>query len=111
MDEIAPVLRELLGPSVHVTKSKPNFLEFMHNEGTKGHALKFIANHFGCGLNETIAIGDSWNDHEMLEAAGLGIAMGNAIPALKEIADYVTLSNNEDGVKHAIGKFIFNRGS
>ncbi|WP_019639274.1 Cof-type HAD-IIB family hydrolase [Paenibacillus fonticola] len=111
LDEIAPVLRELLGPSVHVTKSKPNFLEFMHNEGTKGHALKFIANHFGCGLNETIAIGDSWNDHEMLEAAGLGIAMGNAIPALKEIADYVTLSNNEDGVKHAIGKFIFNRGS
>ena len=106
LDEIAPELRELLGQGVHITKSKPNFLEIMHEEGTKGHALKFLAGHFGCDLSQTIAIGDSWNDHEMLEAAGLGVAMGNAIPALKEIADYVTLSNNEDGVKHVIDKFV-----
>lgn len=106
LDQIAPVLRELLGDGVHITKSKPNFLEIMHKEGTKGEALEFLASHFGCDLSETIAIGDSWNDHEMLEAAGLGVAMGNAIPALKEIADYVTLSNNEDGVKHVIDKFI-----
>ncbi|MEF2967041.1 Cof-type HAD-IIB family hydrolase [Paenibacillus sp. M1] len=106
LDEIAPVLRELLGEGVHITKSKPHFLEIMHHEGTKGHALKFLAAHFGCDLSETIAIGDSWNDHEMLEAAGLGVAMGNAIPALKEIADYVTVSNNEDGVKQVIDKFV-----
>lgn len=106
LDQISPVLRELLGDSVHITKSKPNFLEIMHHEGTKGHALKFLAAHFGCDLSETIAIGDSWNDHEMLEAAGLGVAMGNAIPALKEIADYVTAGNNEDGVKQVIDKFV-----
>lgn len=106
LDEIAPKLRELLGDAVHITKSKPNFLEIMHQEGTKGHALKFLANHFGCTLDQTIAIGDSWNDHEMLEAAGLGVAMGNAIPALKEIADYITASNNEDGVKQVIEKFV-----
>ncbi|GGF86161.1 Cof-type HAD-IIB family hydrolase [Paenibacillus aceti] len=106
LDKIAPQLRELLGAEVHITKSKPNFLEITHQEGTKGHALKFLAAHFGCELAETIAIGDSWNDHEMLEAAGLGVAMGNAIPALKEIADYVTLSNNEDGVKAVIDKFV-----
>lgn len=106
LDEIIPVLRDLLGDSVHITKSKPHFLEIMHHEGTKGHALKFLAAHFGCDLSETIAIGDSWNDHEMLEAAGLGVAMGNAIPALKEIADYVTASNNEDGVKQVIDKFV-----
>ncbi|GGH13369.1 Cof-type HAD-IIB family hydrolase [Paenibacillus segetis] len=109
LDEIAPVLRELLGDQVHITKSKPNFLEIMHHEGTKGHALKFLSNHFGCNIADTIAIGDSWNDHEMLEAAGLGVAMGNAIPALKEIADFVTASNNEDGVKLVIDKFVFNR--
>lgn len=108
LDQIAPVIRELLGDGVHVTKSKPNFLEIMHHEGTKGHALKFLAGHFGCDLSQTIAIGDSWNDHEMLEAAGLGVAMANAIPALKDIADYVTLSNNEDGVKHVIDKFVLN---
>lgn len=106
LDELAPILRELLGDSVHITKSKPYFLEIMHHEGTKGLALEFLASHFGCELSETIAVGDSWNDHEMLEAAGLGVAMANAIPALKEIADFITLSNNEDGVKHVIDKFI-----
>lgn len=111
LDELAPKLRELLGDQVHITKSKPNFLEIMHHEGTKGHALKFLSAHFGCTPSDCIAVGDSWNDHEMLEAAGLGVAMGNAIPALKEIADYVTLSNNEDGVKHVIEKFILGQES
>lgn len=106
LDELTPVLRELLGPDVHITKSKPYFLEIMHNEGTKGHALEFLAAHFGCELSQTIAVGDSWNDHEMLEKAGLGVAMENAIPALKEIADFVTRSNNDDGVKYVIDKFI-----
>lgn len=108
LDELIPELRVLLGNEVHITKSKPHFLEIMHHEGTKGHALTFLANHFGCELSETIAIGDSWNDHEMLECAGLGIAMENAIPDLKKLADYITRSNNEDGVKHAIDKFVLN---
>jgi hydroxymethylpyrimidine pyrophosphatase-like HAD family hydrolase len=42
----------------------------------------------------------------MIEAAGLGVAMANAVPELKEIADYVTLSNNEDGVKHVLERFV-----
>lgn len=109
LDEIAPELRELLGPDVHITKSKPNFLEFMHREGTKGHALTFLAKHFDVPMEATVAVGDSWNDHEMLEAAGLGVAMGNAIQALKDIADYVTASNNEDGIKHVIDKFILQK--
>lgn len=108
LDELQPILRELLGDSVHITKSKPEFLEIMHKEGTKGAALTFLANHFGCDLKDTIAVGDSWNDHEMLEAAGLGVAMGNAIEPLKAIANYITASNNEDGVKEVIEKFILN---
>lgn len=108
LDQLIPILRDLLGDEVHITKSKPHFLEIMHREGTKGHALTFLAGHFGCDMSETIAIGDSWNDHEMLEAAGLGIAMGNAIQALKDIANYVTLSNNDEGVKAAIEKFVLN---
>ncbi|MHA0857167.1 Cof-type HAD-IIB family hydrolase [Paenibacillus sp. CMAA1364] len=108
LDEIAPILRELLGDQVHITKSKPHFLEIMHRDGTKGHALRFLAKHFNVGISETIAIGDSWNDHEMLEAAGLGVAMGNSIDALKEIADYITLSNNEDGIAQVLEKFVLN---
>ncbi|AIQ11791.1 Cof-type HAD-IIB family hydrolase [Paenibacillus durus] len=109
LDELAPKLRELLGSEVHITKSKPHYLEITHKEGTKGLALEFLADYFGCKVSETIAVGDSWNDHEMLETAGLGVAMGNAIPALKEIANYVTASNNEDGVKQVIDKFILQK--
>lgn len=108
LDALLPVMKELLGSELHITKSKPNYLEFMHKEGTKGHALRFLAAHYGIPIEETIAMGDAMNDHEMVEAAGLGVAMANAVPALKEIADFITLSNNEDGVKHVIDKFILN---
>ncbi|WP_152394938.1 Cof-type HAD-IIB family hydrolase [Paenibacillus guangzhouensis] len=106
LDEVAVELRDLLGSGVHITKSKPHFLEIMHSEGTKGHALTYLAEHFGCDLSEVMAIGDAWNDREMLEVAGLGVAMGNAVPSLKEIADEITLSNNDDGVAHVIRKHI-----
>jgi hypothetical protein len=109
LDEIISELRPLIGDQVHMTKSKPHYLEFIHAEGTKGHALKALAAHFGCDMSQVIAIGDSWNDHELIEAAGLGVAMENAVESLKKIADYVTRSNNEDGVKHVVEKFIFQR--
>ncbi|MBJ6361451.1 Cof-type HAD-IIB family hydrolase [Paenibacillus sp. GCM10012307] len=109
LDKVAVELKALIGDIAHITKSKPNFLEIMHKEGTKGHAVAFLASHIGCSLEEVIAIGDSWNDHEMLETAGLGVAMENAVPALKEIANYVTKSNNEDGVAHVIEKFVLGK--
>jgi len=108
LDALMPELRERWGAKVHLTKSKPNYLEFLHLEGTKGHALRFLADHYGVPIDETIAMGDAMNDYEMIQAAGLGVAMSNAVPALKEIADFVTLSNNEDGVKHVIEKFVLN---
>ncbi|MBU7316335.1 Cof-type HAD-IIB family hydrolase [Paenibacillus oleatilyticus] len=109
LDRVAERLRGLTGGQVHITKSKPHFLEIVHIEGTKGHALAHLAEHFGIGLEQVIGIGDSWNDREMLEVAGLGVAMGNAVESLKEIADYVTFSNNEDGVKHVVEKFVLRR--
>ncbi|MFD1957403.1 Cof-type HAD-IIB family hydrolase [Paenibacillus thailandensis] len=109
LDRLIPELKALIGDRTHITKSKPHYLEIMHKEGTKGHALRFLASHIGCTMEQTIAIGDAWNDHEMIESAGLGVAMGNAIPALKEIADYVTRTNNEEGVRHVIEKFILQR--
>ncbi|AJY73743.1 Cof-type HAD-IIB family hydrolase [Paenibacillus beijingensis] len=108
LDEIALQLQPIIGDRVHITKSKAHYLEFLHKEGTKGHALRFMAEHIGCTMEETIAIGDSWNDREMLMEAGLGVAMDNALPALKEIAGFVTKSNNDEGVKHVIDTFILN---
>jgi len=108
LDIAALELNKLFGDKAHITKSKPHFLEVMHAEGTKGSALKFLANYFGCSIEETIAIGDSWNDHDMVEVAGLGVAVANAVDALKTVADYITASNNEDGVKQVIDRFILN---
>jgi hypothetical protein len=106
LDRIAEELRPVFRDRVHITKSKPHYLEFLHPEATKGHALAALARHIGCTMEQTIAIGDSWNDREMILAAGLGVAMGNAIDALKAIAGFVTKTNNEDGVKHVIDTFI-----
>lgn len=106
LDAIMPELRELLGSELHLTKSKPHYLEILHREGTKGHALRFLAAHYGVPIEETIAIGDAMNDYEMVKAAGLGVAVANAVPELKEIADYITLSNNDDGVRHVLSKFV-----
>ena len=106
LDAMKLELDGALGPNVHLTKSKNHYLELLHSEGTKGHALRFLAEYYGVSMKETIAVGDAWNDREMIEAAGLGVAMANAVPGLKELADYVTLSNNEDGVKHVLDKFV-----
>jgi HAD-superfamily hydrolase, subfamily IIB len=108
LDRVAEELKPLIGERVHITKSKPHYLEFTHKEGTKGHALRFLAEHIGSTSEHAIAIGDAWNDREMIVEAGLGVAMGNALPALKEIANYVTLTNNEEGVRHVIEKFVLN---
>lgn len=109
LDRHAAYLSKIIGNEVHITKSKPFLLEFLHKEGTKGHAVQFLAQHFGIDTTQVIAIGDSWNDKEMLEVAGLGVAMENAIDSLKQIADYITLNNNNGGVKHVIDKFILHQ--
>lgn len=106
LDRLAVTFKHHLGDEVHMTKSKPNYFEVTHREATKGHAIKHLAAQFGIDRSQIIAIGDSWNDLDMIEFAGLGVAMKNGVDDLKQIADYITLSNNEDGVKHVIEKFI-----
>ena len=106
LDAISEELQEAIGHEAHITKSKPHFLEVMHPEGTKGNALRFLAGHIGCTMAETIGIGDSWNDRDLIELAGLGVAMGNAIQSLKQIADYIAPDNNNEGVRHVLEKFV-----
>lgn len=106
LDRLADELRTVFGSSLHITKSKPHYLEFLHPEATKGHALSYLAKHYRIPQEQTMAIGDSWNDHEMIQVAGLGVAMGNAVASLKQIADYITRSNNEEGVREVIEQFV-----
>ncbi len=77
--------------------------------GNKASGVKRLCNHFGVTMEETIAIGDDRNDIDMLEEAGLGIAMGNAHKDIKKIADYVTTSNEENGVALALKKFFLKK--
>lgn len=81
-------------------------IEINMKDVSKGNAVKMLAEHYGIKREEVICIGDNENDVSMIKYAGLGIAMGNAIPKLKEIADYVTDTNTNDGVRKAVEKFI-----
>jgi Cof subfamily protein (haloacid dehalogenase superfamily) len=89
-----------------VVRSAPYFLEFLHKDSNKGEAVKTLAKHLNIRIEEVICIGDAGNDYHMIKYAGLGVAMDNAFPEVKEIADYITKTNENDGVAHVIKKFI-----
>ena len=72
--------------------------KFSPGRATKENAIEYLVKNLEIPLTEIIAFGDDFNDIGMLKLCGQGIAMGNAIPQVKEIADDITLSNNEDGV-------------
>lgn len=88
-----------------VVKSSPYFLEFLNTQSNKGLGIKTITEHLGLKPENVMCIGDAENDHHMLNYAGLGVAMANAMDETKQLADYITFSNDEDGVAHAIHKF------
>ncbi|MBU3142947.1 Cof-type HAD-IIB family hydrolase [Clostridium sp. CF012] len=90
----------------NVVKTMPIVFEVMDKDCNKGYGVKVLGDMLGIKKEEIICIGDQANDIEMIAYAGLGIAMGNAIEELKDIAEYVTLDNDNDGVAKAIEKFI-----
>lgn len=107
LDTVQAEARPLFGSSLHISKSKPFFLEFSDPRGNKGAALEELAGCCGVSREQVMAFGDGFNDLEMVEFAGLGVAMGNAVPELKAVADYVTAGNDDDGVAEALQKFCF----
>lgn len=106
LDELAAEMLPAYGGRVHMVKSKPHFLEFSHPEATKGHALAVLAEHFGVAREEVMAIGDSYNDLEMLAYAGLGVVVANARDDIKKHAGYVTKAPNGEGVVEALEMFV-----
>jgi len=98
-------LEKAYGDYVHITSSKNNNLEIVHRGVNKGAALQTLAAKWGIKAEEIMAIGDSPNDKEMISYAGIGVAVENAHPEIKRIADYITSSHEEDGVAQAIERF------
>lgn len=92
-----------------ITSSFEDNVELSDAKAHKGTGLKTIANYFNIPMEDTVAMGDNYNDIGMIQAAGLSVAMENAEEGIKEIADVVTLTNDENGVAHAINKFVLSQ--
>lgn len=85
-------------PDLHFTRATPLIGEAIMKGSHKAVGMERIVNHLGKNMADTVAFGDSLNDLEMLEAAGVGVAMGNGREELKEVADQVTADVEEDGI-------------
>lgn len=92
--------------TLHITRSKANYLEVMHPLANKADALRLLADYYGIPQQQVMAVGDSYNDLAMIQWAGIGVAMGNARQEVKDAADYVASSNEEHGVAEALQKWV-----
>lgn len=98
-------LNDLTNGNLSMEFSLPIFLELFNKDVSKGRALAKIGEMLDIKGEEMVVIGDGENDISMIEYAGVGVAMENALSTVKNRADYITLSNDEDGVSHVIKKF------
>lgn len=88
-------------------KSADFFFEVLNPEADKGHAVSKLAEHLGLDVSEVMTIGDNENDLSMITYAGTGVAMGNAVESVKQVADKMTLTNDQDGVAYALEQWVF----
>lgn len=91
---------------LNIYRSEPYFLEIMPQKIDKAYTLQKLLSSIGLTADQMICCGDGYNDLSMIEYAGLGVAMKNAQPIVKEKADYITRSNDEDGVLYVIRQFM-----
>ena len=94
------------GSQLSIFRSEPYFLEIMPKDIDKASSLERLCLQLGLERAEIAACGDGLNDISMIQYAGLGIAMANAQEAVKRVCDFVTKSNEEEGVAYAIDRFI-----
>jgi Cof subfamily protein (haloacid dehalogenase superfamily) len=99
-------LSALLGARAYLTRSHVDFVEVVDPAVNKGEALAFVAQRHGVPLDETLAVGDAWNDVPLLDAAAIGVAMGSAPPELRAHADHLVADVAHDGVAEAIERYV-----
>lgn len=103
---VEPKVKAALGRDYSVYRSEPYFLEILPKGIDKAASLERLLSRLGMGRDEMIACGDGYNDLSMIQYAGLGVAMENAVLPVRKAADYVTCSNDEDGIAHVVEKFM-----
>ncbi len=99
-------LAALVAPDLNVFRSEPYFIEITVQGVDKAKSIGRLLAHIGMERENCICCGDGFNDRTMVEYAGVGVAMGNAQQVVKDVADYVTASCDEDGIVEVIKKFI-----
>jgi Cof subfamily protein (haloacid dehalogenase superfamily) len=99
-------LQSELHGQASAARSQPYYLDVTHPEANKGGVVEFLSRHLKIAPAEIATIGDMPNDVRMFEKTGLSIAMGNASAEVQAQANFVTLSNEEDGFAYAMEKFV-----
>lgn len=108
-DEISVLLNDLERSNYDDSSfylSKPNYLEITNSQVSKEKALRELTSTYNLSLDQTMTLGDNYNDIPMLKIAGLGVAMENAPTDVKDFADAITEDNNKNGVSKAIKKYV-----
>ncbi len=105
IDRLKAKFMEKYSDRFNITKSTDYFCEFVDIKCSKADAILFLAEKWGIKQSETMAIGDQDNDKGMIEAAGIGVAMGNGHDDLKQVADFTTETVEKDGAAMAIERF------
>lgn len=111
MDKVRVPLGEGLAGAARIERTVypregVGILDVMSPLVNKAEALAWLQERWGLRASETLAIGDNWNDHEMLERAGVGLVMGNADPEMHSLGLPVLPTNDEDGVAEAIERYV-----
>ena len=96
---------------LYITRSDEEYLEVMNLEVSKGQALEYMMEKMNVKAEEVIAIGNNFNDVAMFEVAGVAVAMGNSPQGVKDKADFITKSNQDNGVAHALRKIVIEGGA
>lgn len=97
---------ELFGEELNVFRSEAYFLEITPQNIDKAYSLGKLLEHLSLSKEQMIACGDGFNDISMIDYAGMGVAMANAKDSVKEVANFITVSNNEDGIVKVIERFF-----
>ncbi|CDQ38974.1 MULTISPECIES: Cof-type HAD-IIB family hydrolase [Virgibacillus] len=106
-DKLNQMMKELsYMKDLELTNSLPTNMEVNPKGVSKARALHTVCSKLGVTMEEMMAVGDSLNDMKMIQEAGIGVAMGNAQDAIKQAADFVTDTNNQDGVAKVIERFV-----
>lgn len=107
LDNFEPQLRKDFGQELYIVRADQYFLEVLHPDVSKGNGLVELGEKIDIKPEEMMAMGDAGNDISMFKVVGTAVCMGNGTEEAKQAADYITASNDEDGIAQAFDKFVF----